>query len=81
MAPDTAPPLERHEIERLLGQCLLRLQAFELRLKAIVATHRLSGPADLLEQLPAQRIDETRRKAMGGLVGDLMGNVLVPEGQ
>ncbi|AXI50462.1 MULTISPECIES: OST-HTH/LOTUS domain-containing protein [unclassified Sulfitobacter] len=81
MAPDTAPPLERHEIERLLGQCLLRLQAFELRLKAIVATHRLSGPADLLEQLRAQRIDETRRKTMGGLVGDLMGNVLVPEGQ
>lgn len=80
MAPETAPPQERHEIERLIGQCLLRLQAFELRMKAIVATYRLSGSAEMLEQLQAQRIAETRRKTMGALVGDLMGNFLVPEG-
>lgn len=81
MSPDTAPPPERHEIERLFGQCLLRLQTFELLMKAIVATHRLSGSAEMLEQLQAQRIAETRRKTMGALAGDLMGNFLVPEGQ
>lgn len=81
MSPDTAPPPERREIDRLFGQCLLRLQSFELLMKAIVVTHRLSGSAEMLEQLQAQRIAETRRKTMGALAGDLMGNFLVPEGQ
>lgn len=81
MAPDTAPRQERHEIERLFGQCLLRLQALELRMKAIVATHRFSGSAEKLEQLRAERVAETRRKTMGALVGDLTGNFLVPEGR
>lgn len=80
MAPDIAPPHERHDIDRLFAQCLLGLQALEHRMKAIVSTHRLSGSAEMLEQLQAQRIAETRRKAMGALAGDLMGNLFVPDG-
>lgn len=71
----------RTEVELLYGQCLLRLQTLELRLKAIVSTHRFSGSVDTLEEDQVRRISETRRKTMGALVGNLMGYVLVPAGQ
>jgi hypothetical protein len=71
----------RTEVELLYGQCLLRLQTLELRLKAIVATHRFSGSIDTLEEGLARRISETHRKTMGTLVGEVMGSFLVPAGQ
>ena len=81
MATDTASPPDRPEIERLLGECLLGLQTAELRMKAILGSHRISGSAETLEQLLAQRIVEPRRKTMGALVGDLTESFLVPEGR
>jgi hypothetical protein len=74
-----APPAARHEVERLFGQCLLQVQALELLMKAIVATHQISGSVDTLEDAQARRIAETRRKTMGALVRDMMEGFLVPE--
>ena len=76
-----APSATRDDVERLYGQCVLRLQAFELKLKAIVATHQVSGTIDTFEANRARRNAETRRKTMGALVGEMMGSVLVPFGQ
>lgn len=80
--PDPADArLSREDIEHLFGQCLLRFQAFELLMKAIVAEHRISDsiaqPGDAL----TRHIDDTRRKTMGQVVGDMMGSFLVPQGQ
>lgn len=71
----------RSEVERLFGQCLLRLQAFEIMTKSIVAGHRFSAPIALLEVAKANRAVETQRKTLGSLVGEMMGSFLVPEGQ
>lgn len=79
--PGAVPPPAKHEVEHLFGQCLLRFQAFELLMKAIVATHRISGSIAMPEDAQTQQITETRRKTMGVLVGDMMGSVLAPEGQ
>lgn len=76
-----ARPDDRDEVEKLYGECLLRLQAFEIRLKATVATHRFSGSLDMPDADQTKRINETRRKTMGALVGDLMGSILVASGQ
>ncbi len=71
----------RDEVEHLFGQCILRLQAFELLLKSIVAGHHVSGSTSTWEDTRANRIAEVRRKTLGGLVGEIMGSVLVPAGQ
>ncbi|WP_420024068.1 exonuclease (plasmid) [Cereibacter azotoformans] len=71
----------RHEVEHLFGQCILRLQAFELLLKLIVAGHHVSGSPATFQNTRASRIAEVRRKTLGGLVGEMMGSVLVPAGQ
>jgi hypothetical protein len=36
---------QQREVQRLLGQCLLRLQQYERLMKAIVAHSNISGPA------------------------------------
>lgn len=71
----------KSDVEHLFGKCILRFQAFELLMKAIVAQHRVSGsnaqPMDAL----TRQVDDTQRKTMGLLVGDMMTSFLVPEGQ
>lgn len=73
-----APSASRHEVEGLYGKCLLQFQTFELKLKAVVATHRFSGSADRLDDAQATRIGEMRRKTLGALVGEMMGSVVAP---
>jgi len=79
--PDPAALSTRQDVERLLGQCLLRFQAFELLTKSIVAGHRVSGSVAQPEGALIRQIDDTRRKTMGRLVDDMMGSFLVPAGQ
>lgn len=77
--PDARPT--RQDVEHLFGRCLLRFQAFELLMKAIVAKHRVSSSTARPEVSLTRRADDTRRKTMGFLVGDMMGSFLVPKGQ
>ena len=78
---DESLPVARHAVEHLFGQCLLRLQSYELLMKSIVAGHQLSGPTTSIKEAQANRAAETGRKTMGSLVNALMGSFLVPEGQ
>lgn len=70
----------RNDVEHLFGQCLLRFQSYELLMKAIVAGHRVSGSTAQSKEVLTRHVDDTRRKTMGLLVGDMMGSFLVPEG-
>ena len=65
------------EVQRLLGRSLLRLQQDELGVKALVALHSISGPADSLETVRDKQIDGTSRKTLGVLVGDFLGSCVV----
>ncbi len=69
----------QHEVQRLLGRCLLRLQQYERLIKAMLAHHRLSGPIHDLERARAAQIDGTARKTLGILVGDLLGSYVVAD--
>lgn len=79
--PDESLVAPRNEVERIFGQCLLRLQTFEMMTKSLVAGHRFSAPNAHLEVAKASRAAETQRKTLGSSVGDMMGSFLVPEGQ
>lgn len=67
----------QQEVQRLLGRCLLRLQQYERLIKAMVAQHKFSGPIHDLERARAAQIDDTARKTLGTLVGDLIGSYVV----
>lgn len=74
---DDAVQTLQHEVQRLLGKCLLRLQQYELLMKVIVAHHDISGPVQSLNAIRATRLAETDRKTLGTLVGQLLGSYLV----
>lgn len=78
LAPDHLPDLQR-EVQRLMGQNILRLQLYEQQLK------RLISATDFGVEIPAageprqtQGI-QTGGKTLGQLVGQLLGEVLVSE--
>jgi hypothetical protein len=76
--PEEVHPLQR-DVQRLLGRCLLRLQQYERLLKAIVAHHVISGPADALEALQDSRVEAAATQTLGMLVGRLFGSCIVTE--
>jgi hypothetical protein len=69
----------QHEVQRLLGRCLLRLQQYERLIKAIVAHHEIAGPVHALESIRAARIADTASKTLGTLVGQLIGSYVVTD--
>jgi hypothetical protein len=69
----------QQEVQRLLGRCMLRLQQYERLIKAMVADHKISGPFHNLQQARAKQIDDTARKTLGILVGDLLGSYIVAD--
>lgn len=69
----------QHEVQRLLGRCLLRLQQYERLIKSMVAHHKVSGPIPDLEKASAKQVDDTARKTLGTLVGDLVGSYVVAD--
>lgn len=69
----------RHEVQRLLGRCMLRVQQYEQLIKAMVAHYGVSGPILEVERARAAQIDGTARKTLGTLVGDLLGTYVVAE--
>lgn len=70
----------RHEVERLLGRCMLRLQQYERLLKSIAANYEISGPAQELESIRAARIAGTASNTLGTLINQLLGSYVVTEG-
>ncbi|TMV10065.1 hypothetical protein FGK63_03110 [Ruegeria sediminis] len=69
--PDNALKTHQNEVQRLLGRCLLRLQAYERLLKAVIAHHEISGPIHGLKAVRDTRTESAARKTLGTLVGDL----------
>lgn len=69
----------QHEVQRLLGRCLLRLQQYEHLIKAIVAHHEIAGPAHALESIRAAHVADTASKTLGALVGNLVGSYVVTD--
>lgn len=69
----------QREVQRLLGRSLLRFQQYERLIKVIVANHRISGPIHDLEKAKAARKDDTARRTLGNLVGDLLGSYVVAD--
>lgn len=70
----------RQEVQRLFGQCLLRLQGYELLLKAIVATHEISAPIASIADVQADRVAGARNKTLGALMGEMIGSFIVASG-
>ena len=70
LTPD--PPLElQRDVQRKLGRCLLRLQQYEILLKALVAQGDVAGlPAELQSVRDAQ-VAYAQKKTLGTLVGML----------
>lgn len=75
---DGLRPLQ-HEVQRLLGVCLLRLQAYERMLKAILAQHDISVSVLSLDEAQAGRATALGRKTLGTLVNQLTASFLTTD--
>lgn len=69
----------QRKVQRLLGRCLLRLQQYEQLIKTMLANHKISGPLHDLGSARTSQIDDTDRKTLGILVGDLLGSYVFTE--
>ncbi|MEK0267725.1 hypothetical protein QT383_17805 [Stenotrophomonas rhizophila] len=59
------------ELQRKLGRCLLRLQQYEILLKALVAHGDISGPPAELQSAKDAQMACAQKKTLGTLVGML----------
>ena len=75
--PDLVAP--QHEVQRLLGRCLLRLQQYERLLKAMVSARSISGTAESLPRAIESEKAKASGKTLGQLVGLLMGGYITKE--
>lgn len=73
---DDGVQTRQHQVQRLLGQCLLRLNAYERLMKAIVAHHEISGSPQSLGDAQAIRSTDIGRKTLGTLVNHLLESFL-----
>lgn len=70
LSPD--PPLElQRDVQRKLGRCLLRLQQYEILLKALVAHGDIAGPPAGLEAVQDAQVVSAHKLTLGSLVGKL----------
>lgn len=65
---DPAVPELQRVVQRKLGRCMLRLQQYELVIKAIAANHDIAGPASDLEAIHARRVESFGTKTLGQVV-------------
>ena len=80
MATEDELTSARQDVQRLFGQCLLRLQGYELLLKAVVATHKISAPIASIADVQADRVAGARNKTLGALMGEMIGSFIVASG-
>ena len=57
--------VQQHEVQRLLGRCMLRLQQYEGLMKALLAHHELSGFAAELQSRQAARVTALATVSLG----------------
>lgn len=70
VTPD--PPFElQRDVQRKLGRCLLRLQQYEVLLKALIAHGDISGPIAGWQAVKDVQVASTQKKTLGALVGML----------
>ncbi len=72
-------PTLQGDVERLLGRCLLRLQQYERPTKSLVSHHAFSGHLYDLAPNRTRQVERTARKALGTLVGELVGTYVIRE--
>lgn len=65
-------PLElQRDVQRKLGRCLLRLQQYEILLKALVAHGEIAGPPAGLQSMQDAQVACAQKKTLGALVARL----------
>lgn len=74
---DSLATLQR-EVQRKLGRCMMRLQQYELMMKAVVAHMALEGPPAQLQAIHNQQVACASTRTLGTLVGKLTGSYLAP---
>jgi len=70
LPPDSPLELQR-DVQRKLGRCLLRLQQYEILLKALVAHGDIAGPPAELQSVRHAQVACAQKKTLGALVGML----------
>ncbi|GEM_PF-6796773 len=70
----------RQEMHRKLGRCLVRLQEYELVMKAFAARHHIEGPSDAFLEALTARERRFADKTLGQVVGEVVGSVFEPPG-
>ncbi|WP_426810515.1 hypothetical protein ABOC32_06735 [Pseudomonas sp. WOUb67] len=76
--PSRPVPDCQRDVQRKLGRCMLKLQAYEMLLKKMVASTELSGAPDQLEVAREKKAAEHHRQTLGSLVGAFTQNYLKP---
>lgn len=74
--PDAAVLALNTEVAALLGQCLLRLQYYEIMLKGLVAEGAFAGAPEALGESQSKRRQKVQGATLGGLVTEFVGTVL-----
>lgn len=69
----------QHEVQRLLGRCMLRLQQYERLIKILVAEHQIAGPVQEFEDRQKASRERTRTSTLGTLVKELTGSFLASD--
>ncbi|WP_312316186.1 OST-HTH/LOTUS domain-containing protein [Stenotrophomonas sp.] len=69
----------QHEVQRLLGRCLLRLQQYEHLLKVMISARSISGTWESLTRAMVVERPKADVKTLGQLVGLLMGGYIFRE--
>lgn len=62
-------------VQQKLGQCLIRLQQYEMVMKDFVARARVEGPADSIAVTQAARAAGVAQQTLGQVVGAFVGTV------
>lgn len=70
LPPDPTLELQR-DVQRKLGRCLIRLQQYEILLKALVAHGEVAGPPAELVAVRDAQVASAQKKTLGTLVGML----------
>lgn len=69
-----------HEVQRLLGSCILRLQQCEQLMKSMLAFQKLASTPEGLPEAFSKRKAEVSGKTMGALASHLTAECVVKEG-
>lgn len=76
MTQDRVPELQRN-VQRLLGRCMLRLQQYERLMKALLASHEISGSTDTLAAQHERQVEKFSGNSLGQLTKVLFQTYIV----